>query len=135
MGAYKYSAREQFLQEKIDHDAATVAKLINLPHHFSLGSMMNGSTTKVFASWERVMTRGPCKLMLKRLSLGQRHTSALRRNEGSCERRGHWCGRVLTRGGEQLPASLFCAVVVETTRLCARLSVGSSQTSVASTTG
>jgi hypothetical protein len=33
----------------------------NLPLHpivFSLGGMMNGSTTKVFASWRRVMTRG-----------------------------------------------------------------------------
>jgi hypothetical protein len=33
------SARERFLQEKIDHEAATVAKLINLPHqHASLSS-------------------------------------------------------------------------------------------------
>jgi hypothetical protein len=55
-------AREQFLQEKIDHEAATVAKLINLPHQHAL------------------------------------------------------------------------LVLVERTRLCARLSVGSSQTSVASTT-
>jgi hypothetical protein len=30
---------------------------------------MNGSTTKVFASWKRVMTRGTYNLMLKRLSL------------------------------------------------------------------
>jgi phosphoserine aminotransferase len=30
------SAREQFLQEKIDHEAATVAKLINLPHQHAL---------------------------------------------------------------------------------------------------
>jgi hypothetical protein len=33
----------------------------NLPFHpivFSLGGMMNGSATKVFASWERVKTRG-----------------------------------------------------------------------------
>ena len=44
----------------------------NLPFHpivFSLGGMMNGSTTKVFASWKRVMTRGTYNLMLKRLSL------------------------------------------------------------------
>jgi hypothetical protein len=30
------SAKEQFLQEKIDHEAATVAKLINLPHQHAL---------------------------------------------------------------------------------------------------
>src|SRR5689334_6856502 len=30
------SAREQFLQEKIDHEAATVTKLINLPHQHAL---------------------------------------------------------------------------------------------------
>jgi hypothetical protein len=30
------SAREQFLQEKIEHEAATVAKLINLPHQHAL---------------------------------------------------------------------------------------------------
>jgi hypothetical protein len=30
---------------------------------------MNGSTTKVFASWKRVMTRATYNLMLKRLSL------------------------------------------------------------------
>jgi hypothetical protein len=30
------SAREQFLQEKIDHEAATIAKLINLPHQHAL---------------------------------------------------------------------------------------------------
>jgi hypothetical protein len=30
------SARELFLQEKIDHEAATVAKLINLPHQHAL---------------------------------------------------------------------------------------------------
>jgi hypothetical protein len=30
------SAREQFLQEQIDHEAATVAKLINLPHQHAL---------------------------------------------------------------------------------------------------
>jgi hypothetical protein len=30
------AAREQFLQEKIDHEAATVAKLINLPHQHAL---------------------------------------------------------------------------------------------------
>jgi hypothetical protein len=44
----------------------------NLPFHpivFSLGGIMNGSTTKVFASWKRVMTRGTYNLMLKRLSL------------------------------------------------------------------
>jgi hypothetical protein len=44
----------------------------NLPFHpivFSQGGMMNGSTTKVFASWKRVMTRGTYNLMLKRLSL------------------------------------------------------------------
>ncbi|RSH85419.1 hypothetical protein EHS25_004815 [Saitozyma podzolica] len=44
----------------------------NFPFHpivFSLGGMMNGSTTKVFASWKRVMTRGTYNLMLKRLSL------------------------------------------------------------------
>jgi hypothetical protein len=44
----------------------------NLPFHpivFSLGGMMNGSTTKVFPSWKRVMTRGTYNLMLKRLSL------------------------------------------------------------------
>jgi hypothetical protein len=44
----------------------------NLAFHpivFSLGGMMNGSTTKVFASWKRVMTRGTYNLMLKRLSL------------------------------------------------------------------
>jgi hypothetical protein len=44
----------------------------NLPFHpivFSLGGMMNGSTTEVFASWKRVMTRGTYNLMLKRLSL------------------------------------------------------------------
>jgi hypothetical protein len=44
----------------------------NPPFHpivFSLGGMMNGSTTKVFASWKRAMTRGTCNLMLKRLSL------------------------------------------------------------------
>ncbi|RSH95836.1 hypothetical protein EHS25_000929 [Saitozyma podzolica] len=104
------AAREQFLQEKIDHEATTVAKLINLPHQhallvlrdtdpsrlankhlapfadhkvrhrptsnlpfhpivLSLGGMMNGSTTKVLASWKQVMTRGTYNLMLKRLSL------------------------------------------------------------------
>ncbi|RSH85341.1 hypothetical protein EHS25_004737 [Saitozyma podzolica] len=44
----------------------------NLPFHpivFSLGGMMNGSTTKVFASWKRGMTGGTYNLMLKRLSL------------------------------------------------------------------
>src|SRR5689334_16878896 len=44
----------------------------NLPFHpivLSLGGMMNGSTTKVFASWKRSMTRGTYNLMLKRLSL------------------------------------------------------------------
>ena len=44
----------------------------NLPFHpivLSLGGMMNGSTTKVFASWKRVMTRGTYNLMLKRLRL------------------------------------------------------------------
>ncbi|RSH80704.1 hypothetical protein EHS25_007182 [Saitozyma podzolica] len=44
----------------------------NLPFHpivLSLVGMMNGSTTKVFASWKRVMTRGTYNLMLKRLSL------------------------------------------------------------------
>jgi hypothetical protein len=44
----------------------------NLPFHpivLSLGGMMNGSTTKVFASGKRVMTRGTYNLMLKRLSL------------------------------------------------------------------
>jgi hypothetical protein len=40
----------------------------NLPFHpavFSLGgmSMMNGSTTKVFASWKWVMTRGTYNLI------------------------------------------------------------------------
>jgi hypothetical protein len=30
------SAREQFLQEEIDHETATVAKLINLPHQHAL---------------------------------------------------------------------------------------------------
>jgi phosphoserine aminotransferase len=30
------SAREQFLQEKINHEAATVAQLINLPHQHAL---------------------------------------------------------------------------------------------------
>ncbi|GFZ52259.1 hypothetical protein JCM24511_10032 [Saitozyma sp. JCM 24511] len=133
------SAREQFLQEQIDHEAATVTKLINLPHQhallvlratglvnpeygltvvslaskesrdtslpeqednpsrlvnqyldcvavhnvrhrptsnlpfhpiiFSLGGMMNGSTTKFFASWKRAMTGGTYNLILKRLSL------------------------------------------------------------------
>jgi hypothetical protein len=44
----------------------------NLPFHpivFSLGGMTNGSTTKVYASWKRVMTRGTYNLMLKRLTL------------------------------------------------------------------
>jgi hypothetical protein len=44
----------------------------NLPFHpivLSLGGMRNGRTTKVFASWKRVMTRGTYNLMLKRLSL------------------------------------------------------------------
>jgi hypothetical protein len=44
----------------------------NLPFHpivFSLGGMINGSTTKVFAAWKRVVTRGTYNLMLKRLSL------------------------------------------------------------------
>jgi hypothetical protein len=44
----------------------------NLPFHpivISLGGMMNGSTTNIFASWKRVMTRGTYNLMLKRLSL------------------------------------------------------------------
>ncbi|GFZ49940.1 hypothetical protein JCM24511_07343 [Saitozyma sp. JCM 24511] len=44
----------------------------NLAFHpivLSLGGMMNGSTTKVFASWKRVMTRGTYNLMLKRLRL------------------------------------------------------------------
>jgi hypothetical protein len=44
----------------------------NLPFRpivLSLGGMMNGSTTKVFASWKQVMTRGTYNLMLKRLSL------------------------------------------------------------------
>ncbi|GFZ44355.1 hypothetical protein JCM24511_02077 [Saitozyma sp. JCM 24511] len=39
----------------------------NLPFHpivLSLGGMMNGSTTKVFASWKRVMTRGTYNLVL-----------------------------------------------------------------------
>jgi hypothetical protein len=38
------------------------------PIVLSLGGMMNGSTTKVFASLKRVMTRGIYNLMLKRLS-------------------------------------------------------------------
>ncbi|GFZ44869.1 hypothetical protein JCM24511_02595 [Saitozyma sp. JCM 24511] len=45
----------------------------SLPFHpivLSLGGMMNGSTTKVFAAWKRVITRGTYDLMLKRLSLG-----------------------------------------------------------------
>jgi hypothetical protein len=45
---------------------------INLPFHpivFSIGGMMNGTNTKVFASWKRVMTRGTYNLMLKQLSL------------------------------------------------------------------
>ncbi|GFZ48414.1 hypothetical protein JCM24511_06162 [Saitozyma sp. JCM 24511] len=44
----------------------------NLPVHpvvFSLGGMMNGSTTKVFASWKWLMTRDIYNLMLKRPSL------------------------------------------------------------------
>ncbi|GFZ44308.1 hypothetical protein JCM24511_02030 [Saitozyma sp. JCM 24511] len=41
------------------------------PVVFFLGGMMNGSTTKVFASWKRFMTRGTYNLMLKRLSLLQ----------------------------------------------------------------
>ncbi|RSH85351.1 hypothetical protein EHS25_004747 [Saitozyma podzolica] len=44
----------------------------NLPFHpivLSLGGMMNGSTTTVFASWKQVMIRGTYNLMLKRLSL------------------------------------------------------------------
>jgi hypothetical protein len=44
----------------------------NLPFHpivFSLGDMINGSNTTVFASWKRVMTRGKYNLMIKRLSL------------------------------------------------------------------
>jgi hypothetical protein len=54
----------------------------NLPFHpivLSLGGMMNGSTTKVFASWKQVMTRGTYNLMLKRLSLCllQRGSAAL----------------------------------------------------------
>jgi hypothetical protein len=31
--------------------------------------MTNGSTTKVYASWKRVMTHGTYNLMLKRLTL------------------------------------------------------------------
>jgi hypothetical protein len=30
------SAREQFLQAKIDHETATITKLINLPHQHAL---------------------------------------------------------------------------------------------------
>jgi hypothetical protein len=44
----------------------------NLPFHplvFSFGGMMNGSTTKVFASWKQVMARGTYILILKRPSL------------------------------------------------------------------
>ncbi|RSH80170.1 hypothetical protein EHS25_007275 [Saitozyma podzolica] len=44
----------------------------SLPFHpivLSLGGIMNGSTTEVFASWKQVMTRGTYNLMLKRLSL------------------------------------------------------------------
>jgi hypothetical protein len=44
----------------------------NLPFHpivLSLGGMMNGSTTKAFCSWKRVVTRGIYNMMLKRLSL------------------------------------------------------------------
>ncbi|RSH85359.1 hypothetical protein EHS25_004755 [Saitozyma podzolica] len=31
-----FGSREQFLQEKINHEAATIAKLINLPHQHAL---------------------------------------------------------------------------------------------------
>jgi hypothetical protein len=55
----------------------------NLPFHpivFSLGGMMNGSTTKVFASLKQVMTRGTYNLMLKRLSVCRRGSAALSYN-------------------------------------------------------
>jgi hypothetical protein len=61
----------KFLDTVADHNVRHRPSS-NLPFHpivFSLGGMMNGSTTKVFASWKRVMTRGTYNLMLKRLSL------------------------------------------------------------------
>jgi hypothetical protein len=61
----------KYLDSVADHKARH-RPTSNLPFHpivFSLGGMMNGSTTKVFASWKRVMTRGTYNLMLKWLSL------------------------------------------------------------------
>jgi hypothetical protein len=52
---------------KIRHRPSS--NLLFHPLVFSLGGMMNSSTTKVLASWKRVMTRGTYNLMLKRLSL------------------------------------------------------------------
>ncbi|RSH94185.1 hypothetical protein EHS25_003988 [Saitozyma podzolica] len=63
---------QQYLDPVADHKVRHRPRS-NLPFQpivLSLGGMMNGSTTKVFASWKRVMTSGTYNLMLKRLSLG-----------------------------------------------------------------
>ncbi|GFZ46030.1 hypothetical protein JCM24511_03764 [Saitozyma sp. JCM 24511] len=66
-----YRLANKYLDSVADHKVRH-RPTSNLPFHpivLSLGGMMNGSTTKVFASWKRVMTRGTYNLMLKRLSL------------------------------------------------------------------
>jgi hypothetical protein len=60
----------KYLDSVADHKVRH-RPISNLPFHpivLSLGGMMNGSTTKVFASWKQVMTRRTHNLMLKRLS-------------------------------------------------------------------
>jgi hypothetical protein len=57
----------KYLDSVADH-MARHRPTSNLPFQpivLSLGGMMNRSTTKVFASWKRVMTRGTYNLMLK----------------------------------------------------------------------
>jgi hypothetical protein len=66
-----YRLAHKYLDSVADHKVRH-RPTSSLPFHpivFSLGGMMNGSTTKVFASWKRVMTRGTYNLMFKRLSL------------------------------------------------------------------
>jgi hypothetical protein len=56
----------KYLDSVADHEVHHLPGS-NLPFHpivLSLGGMMDGSTTKVFASWKRVMTCGTYNLML-----------------------------------------------------------------------
>jgi hypothetical protein len=59
----------KYLDMVADHKIRHRPNLLFHSPVFSLGGMMNSSTTKVLASWKRVMTRGTYNLMIKRLSL------------------------------------------------------------------